>query len=94
MIDFSMDGSWTRDGFFARFLGALLCFLLVLLLSRHMYFRQKTAMSSFPVSVVSDNRRELRALKESFISFPLISIGLATYGATASGGLWSAVITA
>ena len=70
MTDSLRVGSWIKDGFFARYPGALLCFRLDLLLFRHLCSLQRVVMSSFRASVMEDShrRRVLHAFKESITS--------------------------
>jgi hypothetical protein len=79
-IDFLQDGSWIRDGSFARFLGALFYFRLVSLLFRRLSSLQRMAMSSFPASVMADDGSGGRVTCIQGV-LHLIYISLVTYGA-------------
>lgn len=91
-IDSLRDGSWTRAGFFARFLGALQYFRLALLPFRHLSFLQRVAMSLSLVNVAGCNGIARVACIQGV--HRLISIGMVTYGAVVFGIFSSAVITA
>jgi hypothetical protein len=51
-------GNWTKDGFFALFLGAFLCYRLGALRSRLSSSLQRMAMNSFQVNAMGDNENK------------------------------------